>query len=161
MRTCKKCGQNKILPSKTLSNDFWIWENKKDRSSGGLHYCRFCRTTSKRLNWNNFYNRKRLRCVVSRSINQKLKAKGGTKTSSILKALPYSIEELKIHLESKFESGMNWENYGDWHIDHIKPDNSFNYDNMEDNQFKECWSLNNLQPLWATDNWSKSKKMVN
>lgn len=143
-----------------LANDFWIWENKKDRASGGAHYCRSCRTASKNLNWNNFYSRKQLRCVVSRSINQKLKAKGGSKTGSVLNALPYSIEKLKEHLESKFEPDMNWSNYGKWHVDHVKPDSSFDYDKMSDDQFKKCWSLDNLQPLWAADNWSKSKKMV-
>lgn len=137
-----------------------MWENKKDRPSGGMHYCRICRTTKKRAAWDNFYINKQLRCVVSRSIAQKLKSHGGSKNSSILTALPYSIEDLKKHLESKFKPGMTWDNYGEWHVDHVQPDSSFKYDKMSDDQFLESWSLNNLQPLWAMDNFCKSKKVI-
>jgi len=41
------------------------------------------------------------------------------------------------------------------HIDHIKPVASFNYTTTECVDFKKCWALKNLQPLWATDNLSK------
>lgn len=160
MRICKNCGQNNMLPKLYLSNENWIWENKKDRLSGGLHYCRACRTAKKRKAWDNFYTNKQLRCVVSRSIAQKLKSRGGSKNSSILTALPYSIEDLKKHLESRFQPNMTWDNYGDWHVDHIRPDNSFTYETMSDDQFLESWSLNNLQPLWAMDNFCKSKKVI-
>lgn len=149
-----------MLPKSHFSNENWVWENKKDRSSGGMHYCRVCRTIKKRKAWDNFYANRQLRCVVSRSINQKLKNHGGSKNGSILTALPYSIENLKKHLESKFEPGMSWENYGSWHIDHIRPDSSFKYDKMSDDQFLESWSLSNLQPLWAMDNFRKSKKVI-
>ena len=33
----------------------------------------------------------------------------------------YSLEDLKLHLEKQFTNGMSWENYGEWHIDHIIP----------------------------------------
>jgi len=64
----------------------------------------------------------------------------------------YTLNELKNHLESLFTPGMTWDNYGryGWHIDHIKPKVSFHYEYPEDLEFKECWSLSNLQPLWAT-----------
>jgi len=50
---------------------------------------------------------------------------------------------------------MTWESYGKWHIDHIKPIALFDYHCAEDSAFKECWSLNNLQPLWALENIKK------
>lgn len=66
--------------------------------------------------------------------------------------VPYSLEDLKLHLESKFTKGMTWENYGinGWHIDHIIPQSFFKYKSYEDEAFKVCWALSNLQPLWAT-----------
>lgn len=137
-----------------------VWENKEDRKSGGFHYCRINRSTKKKIAWNKFYERKQLRCVVSRAITQKLKRHGGSKNGSILKNLSYSIEELKVHLESKFELNMNWENYGEWHIDHKIPDSYFTYDKMSDEQFKLAWALENLQPLWAKDNHHKYNKLV-
>jgi len=156
MRTCRLCGQNNPLPNKFESNHHWIWESKKDRKSGGVHYCRNCRTNKKKVAWNAFYDRKQLRCAVSRSINQKLKRKGGSKSGSILEALPYSIEELKIHLESKFQPGMTWENYGEWHIDHVVPLAKFDLLNREE-LLKAC-NYTNLQPLWAIDNIKKRDK---
>jgi len=72
------------------------------------------------------------------------------------KYLNYSLNDFIAYLESKFQPGMTWENYGQWHIDHIKPESWFNYNSFEDEQFKECWSLSNLQPLWAEQNLKKN-----
>jgi hypothetical protein len=54
---------------------------------------------------------------------------------------------------------MTWENYGKWHIDHKRPIASFNFTSYEDPEFKECWALNNLQPMWAKENMSKGNKI--
>ena len=71
----------------------------------------------------------------------------------------YSLQDLKEHLESLFQPGMTWENYGQWHIDHIKPVSSFNITSLDCDDFKACWSLKNLQPLWAKDNIRKSNNI--
>ena len=86
---------------------------------------------------------------------------------SIKKYLPYTIEELKKHLESQFEPWMTWNNWGKyycdkwddddsstwtWQIDHIIPHSTFKYVSMEDEEFKKCWSLNNLRPYSAKQN---------
>ena len=70
----------------------------------------------------------------------------------------YKIEDLRKHLESKFTNGMTWDLFlqGKIHIDHIIPQSKFNFTNSEDPEFKVCWGLNNLQPLWAKDNLSKN-----
>ena len=75
-----------------------------------------------------------------------------------LDILGYSKEELKNHLEKQFTKDMTWQAFrnGDIHIDHIKPQSLFNLKDIND--VKECWSLNNLQPLWAKDNIAKSNK---
>ena len=70
----------------------------------------------------------------------------------------FTIEELEKHLESQFQEGMTWENYGEWHIDHIKPVSLFQFESYEDTDFKECWCLENLQPLWAEDNLKKNNR---
>jgi hypothetical protein len=76
------------------------------------------------------------------------------------KLVGYNAAELKAHLEKKFKKGMSWENHGFWHIDHIIPKAAFNYETAEDVDFKRCWSLKNLQPLWATDNIKKRDKLT-
>jgi len=71
----------------------------------------------------------------------------------------YSWVQLKKHLEKQFKDGMTWENYGEWHIDHIIPKSIFNFTKPEDYDFKRCWSLKNLRPLWAIENMSKFTKL--
>ena len=86
---------------------------------------------------------------------------------SILKYLPYSMEELKNHLENQFESWMTWDGWGiyspdrwddndsstwTWQLDHIVPQSCFEYTAMTDDSFKECWALDNLRPLSAKVN---------
>lgn len=84
--------------------------------------------------------------------------KNNQKAGSAVADLGCSIEELKIHLESQFQEGMSWGNYGlkGWHIDHIKPLASF--DLTKEEELKEACHYTNLQPLWAEDNLSKGAK---
>ncbi len=89
------------------------------------------------------------------NINQSLKGgKDGRKWEELT---GYSLDKLMSHLEKKFTQGMNWGNYGEWHIDHIIPNSAFNYSSPNDLDFKNCWALKNLRPLWAEENMSKGK----
>lgn len=72
----------------------------------------------------------------------------------------YTVTDLQKHLESQFQDGMSWDNYGKWHIDHKIPVSRFKYESFNDIEFKKCWSLENLQPLWKKDNMSKSSKTM-
>jgi hypothetical protein len=74
----------------------------------------------------------------------------------IFDMLGYNADQLKKHLESKFKDGMTWDNCGKWQIDHVIPDSWFKYSSIEDEEFKKCWALDNLQPLWADQNRKKS-----
>lgn len=71
----------------------------------------------------------------------------------------YTVEQLKEHLEKKFEHGMAWENYGKWHVDHIIPVSVFNFSKYSHIDFKRCWALKNLQPMWANENIKKNNKL--
>jgi hypothetical protein len=77
------------------------------------------------------------------------------KTDKTFKMLGYSSVDLVNHLESKFVNGMSWDNYGrgGWHIDHIRPIASFATN--KPSWLNEAFSLNNLQPLYESDNCSK------
>jgi hypothetical protein len=67
---------------------------------------------------------------------------------------------LQQHLESKFQSGMTWDNHGQfgWHVDHIKPCASFDLTQLEEQ--KKCFHYTNLQPLWWQDNLAKADKIL-
>lgn len=83
---------------------------------------------------------------------------GNFKNGSAVTDLGCSISELKTHLESKFQPGMNWDNWSfeGWHIDHIKPLAFF--DLTDRKQLLLACHYTNLQPLWATDNLSKGDR---
>jgi hypothetical protein len=45
-----------------------------------------------------------------------------------------------------------------WHIDHIIPKSAFAYESPDDPEFKACWTLTNLRPLWKKANQDKKAK---
>jgi len=73
----------------------------------------------------------------------------------------YTIYELRICMEKQWTAGMNWQNYGKdgWVIDHKTPKSIFNFSKPEHIDFKKCWALDNLQPMWADENLHKSTKI--
>ena len=111
------------------------------------------------------YNAKRLSTPHGR-INHRMRreiwcslrrAKSGRHWETLVS---FTLDELKNHLESLFTAGMTWGNMGKWHIDHKVPQSFFIFDKPEDQEFQYCWSLDNLQPLWAKDNLTKSKTII-
>ena len=82
--------------------------------------------------------------------------RGPYKTNSTTVLIGCSWAQLRAHLAAQFQPDMNWDNYGEWHIDHIRPCASFDLTDPE--QQKECFHYSNLQPLWAEDNLRKSAK---
>jgi endogenous inhibitor of DNA gyrase (YacG/DUF329 family) len=73
----------------------------------------------------------------------------------------YSIADLRHHIEKQFNGDMCWDRFlnGEIHIDHIIPVSAFNYTSPEHIDFKKCWSLKNLRPMWAKENLSKGAKI--
>ena len=94
------------------------------------------------------------------AIYQVLKENNVQKNGHYFDILKYSPENLIEHLESKFKDNMTWDNYGEWHVDHIKPISLFQITEIGDNEFMSCWSLENLQPLWGEENIRKSNKII-
>lgn len=82
------------------------------------------------------------------------------KSGSAISDLGCSVEDLKRHIESKFESSMNWDNWGKghgkWNIDHIVPLYRFDLTNRQ--HFILANYYLNLQPLWFEDNMAKNRK---
>jgi hypothetical protein len=79
-----------------------------------------------------------------------LKDKNITKYRSTFETFGYTIDELILNLENQFTEGMSWDNYGEWHVDHIIPMEHFKFETTNDYDFIKCWELNNLRPMWAT-----------
>ena len=69
-----------------------------------------------------------------------------------------SIAEAREYIEKRFENWMNWDNHGQWHIDHRMPLASFDLTDSE--QQKKAFHYTNLQPLSAKENKSKGAKIL-
>lgn len=64
-----------------------------------------------------------------------------------------SVSNLKNHFESMFKTGMSWENYGEWHVDHKRP--LILFDLKKEAELLSAFHFSNLQPLWAHENRKK------
>jgi len=105
-------------------------------------------------------NRNRLSNNISRAMRSSLKkGKEGRHWEDLV---GYTLQDLIEHIEKQFKKGMSWNNYNktDWNIDHIIPLDSWKFSSYKDREFKQCWALANLQPLWASENFVKSNKII-
>jgi hypothetical protein len=121
---------------------------------------------TKRVEYNNSYVKKRkkedplfhfiqgVRCNVSQSFIRGLK--GITKTKKTEKILGCSIEDFIKYIESLFQEGMSFNNYGDWELDHIIPISSAKTKELVE---KLCHHTN-YQPLWWQENLKKGNKII-
>lgn len=100
----------------------------------------------------------RFRHRLANRIRAAVKAKGVKKLHRTENLLGCTIQFFMGHLEQKFQAGMAWDNYGEWHIDHIIPCASFNL--LIESEQLRCFHYTNLQPLWAQDNLRKSSQIV-
>ena len=108
---------------------------------------------SKRKTDSNFKLTQNLRRRVRKTLN------GKSKSKNTMDLIGCSVDFLKKHIESQFEPGMSWDNYGvdGWLMYHIVPCASFDLSDPEQQQ--KCFNYTNLQPLRAKDNISKSAKL--
>lgn len=121
----------------------------------------------------NKYNKERkkidslfkLTCNLRSMIYRSLKEKNYSKNSRSHDILGCSFEEFKLYLETKFESWMNWGNYGlyngelnyGWDIDHIIPLSSA----ITEEELLKLNHFSNLQPLCSYINRYIKKDIIN
>lgn len=81
------------------------------------------------------------------------------RSRTVERRLGYSVADVRAHLEQLFQPGMDWDVFatGAIHIDHVIPKAAFDLTN--DDEWRECWALENLQPLWAADNLRKAARL--
>lgn len=96
-----------------------------------------------------------LRIKISARISSRIKKGGATKGS--LRLTGTSISCYRAYMESLFEIGMTWENYGEWHIDHIVPLSFFDL-TLAEHQ-KMAFHFTNTRPMWKSENIARGNKM--
>lgn len=149
---CKKCYSDSDKARYLMKQDI-----VKDQARTWYSLNKEKAAASKRTRLKNDINA-HLADVLRSRLNKAIKR--NSKTGSAINLLGCSVDEFKSYLESKFQPGMSWDNYGvnGWHIDHIRPLNSFDLNNEE--ELKIACNFNNMQPLWAINNWSKGAKWL-
>lgn len=124
-KICCQCKEEKPLTE--------FFKNSKNKD--GLYCkCKLCRPYSKKPHSNKTRKSldKKLKNIssnINRSIRRSFKKKGIVKSKTVCEILGCSYQDFKIYIESKFESWMNWNNYGlyngefnyGWDLDHIVP----------------------------------------
>lgn len=135
----------------------WRQENQTHRQE----YKKLYRSLNKektRQNYKDWLNNNPIAKVAKscRSrIREILNSKNLDKKLSFSQYIGCTGKELITYIENKFHSGMSWDNYGNWHIDHIVP---LSVANTEDQVYKLC-HYTNLAPVWSTDNITKNNKL--
>lgn len=94
--------------------------------------------------------------VCRRMLHRVLGVAGQKKYKNTHDYFPYSYSQLVESLESQFTPGMSWSNYGEWHIDHKKSVSSLPKEGITDPVIIN--GLENLQPLWASENMAKGSR---
>lgn len=156
------------------NREYFLNKSKEHKLKNRKKYLKYYKNYMKthRVERNQYENERyknnpmvRLRKSISASIRYSLKYNNCNKLKNNKKwedLVGYDVEKLKQHLETLFEKNMTWENYGNennkWVIDHIKPISWFKFNSCEEEEFKKCWSLDNLQPMWFNENNLKSNK---
>ncbi len=112
--------------------------------------------------WNSAYTKKqlatnpyfKLKHTLRRRFRKALK--GNAKTASAVRDLGCSIQDFKTYIEKQFQPGMEWDNHGKWHLDHIVPLDEFDLSDRK--QLLIALNYRNYQPLWAKDNLKKGTR---
>jgi hypothetical protein len=146
--SCKNCARQKY----ELSRDKILLNIKE-------YYLKFPEKRRETQRIQSKKPEKRIARNTRNRIKDAIKRKNLNYNGKILKATCCNSTFLKQYLESLFQEGMTWDNYGfyGWHIDHIKPLSSFDLSDPVQISLANHWT--NLQPLWAKDNLSKSNKI--
>lgn len=121
------------------------WKAKNIDRVNRLRRCWKAGKLASDLNW-------KLRYYLSNRIRKAVKAKK-SRSAGVLGLLGCSVDQLRDHLQKQFVPGMSWDNYGTWHIDHIRPCASFDLTDVGQQQI--CFNYRNLQPLWGSENIKK------
>lgn len=134
---CNKCKKNTNIHAKGMCSNCYKTEWAKQKRQEDSLFNFSCN----------------VRSLISHSF-ERANGKGLVKKISTEEILGCSIEEFRKYIETKFQDGMTLENYGKWHLDHIKP---ISLAQTEEEVIKLC-NYTNFQPLWAYDNMSKGNK---
>jgi len=185
IKKCTKCGEEKPATAEYFNRDGQMKRGlRSECKSCCQKYCKKYREENpekKRESQNKYYakNREKIRVDHKKYMRQRVKQdpifrllhnmrtglwsclSGKQKNSRTMQYVGMTPDELMDYLEGRFTGGMTRDNYGKWHVDHIRPISSFDFAGPDiEGKLHMAWNYTNLQPLWAADNMSKGAKCI-
>lgn len=129
--------------------------DKRRRRERPEHYRAIARVKDrKRQPQKTIYMRERRRnnpnfrsaAILRSGLSNALKGRSGWGWEKCIRTLGCSLDDFRLYVETQFEPGMTWQNYGTyWEIDHIMPCALF--DLTDPAQQRVCFHFSNLRPL--------------
>jgi len=162
-KECKKIYSQENKEKENLRKLKWKENNREKIKESKKKYFQKNKEFEIKKNIERVKVRKKSNPVIKLTYNMRsrlyyfIKESNITNKNKTFEVVGCSPEELKIYLEKKFRSGMCWDNYGLWHVDHIIPLSSA----KTERQLYDLCHYSNLQPLWASENISKGSKIFN
>ena len=161
MKKCFKCNTIKAETE---------FHNNKYKKDGLASQCKNCKKiTDKNYIQNNKQKRRdyrlhkrqtdalfKIKNNLRNRLYKSLKRIKENKNTSTINFLGVNYKEFKAHIENQFKDGMTWDNYGEWHIDHIIPLSSA----KTEEELIKLFHYTNTQPLWAEENIKKGSKIL-
>lgn len=149
---------NKLLKSK-IDKEYQLKNRAKISENKRKYYLAHRKELIRKSNERTKLKRKidpiyKLKSVLRSRIIVCLVQRKYKKSVTTEKLIGTTLNEVKIYLEKKFKSGMDWSNHGLWHIDHIVPLATA----KTEEEVIKLFHFTNLQPLWAIDNLKKGSK---
>ena len=158
---CKSCHKNYLKKHPNKNREAVNKYNRKNRELclQRNRQWRLNNPEKAKIASRNWYKRKKNKiteCLCNRlyeSLNKNFDRK------KLWEILGYTYQEFTKYIEKRFQLGMTWDNHGEWEIDHIIPISFFCFQSPEDVEFKMCWRLENIQPLWKHQNKQKGNRI--
>lgn len=152
-----KKNKNVDIERKRKISKEWKDKNKVKIAAQAKEYAKDYKVRRNKLERERRKTDPMYRLIVNsrRRVRYLLNNKSSTKNKSTEKIIGCSYSEYKKHLEKGFTEGMTWDNYGEWHIDHIIPLSSA----KTESEIYNLLNYKNTQPLWAMDNLKKGNKI--
>lgn len=160
-KSCPRCKEVKSILEFNIS---------KRNKSGRVSYCKIC---CNKISSSPEHKQKRndrmkeklktdpvakIKKLIRCRLYNALRITYTRKISSAVDELGCSPEFLKLYLETQFQDGMSWDNFGEWQMDHIIPLDRFNLEDID--EFRQACNYTNIQPLWKADNSAKCSMLV-
>ena len=138
-------------PEKKLEIDAkWRKENLEHRRAYSRKYVIEHREERSAYSINRYHTNVEHRLAANLRSRLYQAVQNDSKSGSAVRDLGCSIPTFRLFIENQFEEGMSWDNYGEWHLDHVLPLASFDLTDRGD--FQTAVHYLNYQPLWAKDN---------